>query len=49
VLTVPFPTNQNSLSGALPGLSAGPVTVSVYNQTNASSFSFVGNGSLTVN
>jgi hypothetical protein len=33
-ITVPWPTNQNSLSGALPGLSPGSVTVSVYNQTS---------------
>jgi len=48
VLTVPFPTNQNSLSGALPGLSAGTVTVSVYNQTSAASFGLVGTASLIV-
>src|SRR5207244_11466596 len=32
-LTVPFPTNATSLVGPLPGLSAGAVTVQVYNQT----------------
>ena len=48
-LTVSWPTNQNSLSGALPGLSPGSVTVSVYNQTSVSDFSLVGNVSLTVN
>src|SRR5207253_1549540 len=47
-LTVPFPTNQNSLSGVLPGLSPGTVTVSVYNQTSASSFSSPASISLTV-
>src|SRR4030095_7393257 len=31
-LTVPFPTTQG-LFGTLPGLSVGPVTVQVYNQT----------------
>src|SRR5947207_16000135 len=47
-LTVPFPTNQNSLSGVLPGLSPGTVTVSVYNQTSASSFTSPASISLTV-
>src|SRR5439155_1724023 len=48
-LTVPFPTNQNSLSGVLPGLSPGTVTVSVYNQTRADNFSSPASISLTVN
>src|SRR5438876_9701884 len=48
-LTVPFPTNQNSLSGVLPGLSPGTVAVSVYNQTSASSFSPPASISLTGN
>src|SRR5439155_20996353 len=47
-LTVPFPTNQNSLSGALPGLSPGTLTVSVYNQTSANNFSPPGSIGLTV-
>src|SRR5439155_166878 len=48
-LTVPFPTNQNSLSGTLPGLSPGTVTVSVYNQTRADNFSPPASVNLTVN
>jgi hypothetical protein len=48
-LTVPFPTTQG-LFGSLPGLSAGPVTVQVYNQTGSTnSWSLVGSTSLTVN
>src|SRR5204863_388254 len=47
-LTVPFPTNQTSLSGPLAGLSAGAITVEVYNQT-ASGFNLVGSISFTVN
>src|SRR5262249_23630645 len=47
-LTVPFPTTQG-LFGTLPGLSAGPATVEVYNQTGSSSWSLVGSTSLTVN
>src|SRR5206468_1432038 len=48
-LTVPFPTNATSLSGPLPGLSAGPVQVQVYNQTGATSYALVGSVPLTVN
>src|SRR5439155_1025015 len=48
-LTVPFPTNQNSLSGTLPGLSPGTVSVSVYNQTRADNFSPPASVNLTVN
>ena len=48
-LTVPFPTNATSISGPLPGLSAGTVTVRVYNQTGANSWSLVGTIPLTVN
>jgi hypothetical protein len=48
-LTVPFPTTQG-LFGTLPGLSAGPVTVQVYNQTGSTnSWSLLGSTSLTVN
>src|SRR5947209_8582204 len=47
-LTVPFPTNATSLSGPLPGLSAGAVTVQVYNQTGASTYLLVGGVPLTV-
>jgi hypothetical protein len=48
-LTVPFPTTATSLSGPLPGLSAGTITVKVYNQTGPNSWSLVGSTSLTVN
>jgi hypothetical protein len=49
-LVVPFPTTQG-LWGSQPGLSAGPVTVDVYNQTGSgtSSWGLVGSTSLTVN
>src|SRR5204862_202551 len=47
-LTVPFPTNATSLSGPLPGLSTGAVTVQVYNQTGASTYLLVGGVPLTV-
>jgi subtilisin family serine protease len=48
-LTVPFPTTQG-LFGTLPGLSSGPVTVQVYNQTGSTnSWSLVGSTSLTIN
>jgi hypothetical protein len=49
ILTVPFPTNATSIGGPRPGLSAGPVTVLVYNQTGSNSWSLVGSTSLTVN
>ena len=48
-LTIPYPTNATSLSGSLPGLSAGSVTVKIYNQTGSNSWSLVGSVSLTVN
>jgi hypothetical protein len=49
-LVVPFPTTQG-VFGPVPGLSAGPVTVSAYNQTAPGdySWSLVGSTSLTVN
>ena len=48
-LTVPFPTTQG-VFGPLPGLSAGPVTVQVYNQTGTTnSWSLLGSTPLTVN
>ena len=49
-LVVPFPTTQG-LWGPQPGLSAGPVTVDVYNQTASgnSSWGLIGSTSLTVN
>jgi subtilisin family serine protease len=48
-LTVPYPTNATSISGSLPGLSTGTITVQVYNQTGSGSWSLVGSTSLTVN
>jgi subtilisin family serine protease len=48
-LTVPYPTNATSISGPLPGLSAGAVTVQVYNQSGSNSWSLVGSTTLTVN
>jgi hypothetical protein len=47
-LTVPFPTNATSLSGPVPGLSAGAVLVEVYNQTGPGSYSLIGSIALTV-
>jgi hypothetical protein len=46
-LTVPFPTQATS-PNVVPGLSAGPVTVIVYNQTGPGNFSAVGDTPLTV-
>jgi hypothetical protein len=48
-LTVAYPTNATSIGGPRPGLSAGSVTVEVYNQTGSSSFTLVGTTPLTVN
>ncbi len=48
-LTVPYPTDATSIGGPRPGLSAGPVTVEVYNQSGPSSFSLIGTTPLTVN
>jgi hypothetical protein len=49
-LTVPYPTAATALPGnsTLPGLSAGAVTVQVYLQTGASSYSLLGSTPLTV-
>jgi hypothetical protein len=48
-LTVPFPTTQG-VFGPLPGLSAGPIVVEVYNQTKKTNgWSLIGSTSLTVN
>jgi hypothetical protein len=47
-VTVPFPTNATSLVGPLPGLSAGAVTVEVYNQTGAGTYSLPGSTLLSV-
>jgi hypothetical protein len=46
-LKVPFPT-QATTRNTLPGLSAGPVTVVVYNQTGPRNFTAVGSTPLTV-
>jgi hypothetical protein len=48
-LTVPFPTDATTLYGPLPGLSAGTITVQIYNQTGSYDWSLVGSASLTVN
>jgi hypothetical protein len=50
-LTVPFPTDATavSVSPPLPGLSAGAVTVKVYNQIGSNTWSLVGSVTLTVN
>src|SRR5947207_2248001 len=48
-LTVPFPTNATSISGPLPGLTAGAAQVQVYNQTGPGSWVLVGSITLTVN
>jgi len=49
MLTVPFPTNDTSLKGPLPGvLGGGAVLVQVYNQTGPSSYSLIGDITLTV-
>ena len=49
-LVVPFPTTQGVFGNTLPGLSAGPVTVKVYNQTaSGNKAGVVGSTSLTVN
>src|SRR5436190_738619 len=45
---VSYPINCSSISGPLPGLSAGAVTVQVYNQTGASTYLLVGGVPLTV-
>ncbi|MGH7827641.1 MAG: S8 family peptidase [Candidatus Binatia bacterium] len=51
-ITVPFPTNATSLSGPLPGLRAGTITVKVYNQqanTGSPQWTLLGSTTLTVN
>jgi thermitase len=49
-LTVPYPTNATSVSGPKPGLSAGTITVKVFNQTSATpTWSLIGSTTLTVN
>jgi thermitase len=51
-ITVPYPTNATSLSGPLPGLRAGTITVKVYNQhanTGSPQWTLLGSTTLTVN
>ena len=48
-LTVPYPTNATSVSGPKPGLSAGTITVKVFNQAGSNKWSLVGSTTLTVN
>jgi hypothetical protein len=50
-LVIPFPATQGIFGNTVPGLSAGPVTVEVYNQTASgnNSWGLVGSTSLTVN
>jgi len=48
ILTVRFSTDARSIGGPRPGLSAGAVTVQVYNQTGSNSWSLLGITSLTV-
>ncbi len=48
-LVVPYPTNATSISGSLPGLSAGTITVKVFNQKGSNSWTLIGSTALTVN
>jgi hypothetical protein len=51
-ITVPYPTNATNLSGPLPGLKAGTITVKVYNQhknTGSPQWTLIGSTTLTVN
>src|SRR4029079_1302714 len=48
-LTVPYPTDATSIGGPRPGLSAGSVTIEVYNQSGAMTFTLLGTTSLTIN
>jgi hypothetical protein len=51
-ITVPYPTNATSLSGPLPGLRAGTITVMVYNQftnTGSPQWTLLGSTMLTIN
>jgi hypothetical protein len=47
-LTVPYPTQATAITPNMPGLSAGPVTAQVWQQTTASSFTLIGSITLTV-
>ncbi len=48
-LAIPFPGTQGIFNNTLPGLSAGTITVQVYNQTGSGTWGLVGSTSLTVN
>ena len=51
-ITVLYPTNATSLSGPLPGLKAGNITVRVFNQhaiTGSSQWTLIGSTTVTVN
>jgi hypothetical protein len=51
-ITIPYPTDATSLSGPLPGLRAGTITVIVYNQhanTGSPQWTLIGSTNLTVN
>ena len=47
-LTVPYPTQATAITPNVPGLSAGPVQVQVWQQTASGSFTFIGATTLTV-
>jgi hypothetical protein len=47
-LTVPYPTQATAITPNKPGLSAGPVTAQIWQQTTASSFTLIGSVTLTV-
>jgi hypothetical protein len=47
-LTVPYPTQATAITPNMPGLSAGPVTAQIWQQTTASSFTLIGSVTLTV-
>jgi Subtilase family/Fervidolysin N-terminal prodomain/HYDIN/CFA65/VesB-like, Ig-like domain len=48
-LAIPFPGTQGIFANTLPGLSAGTITVQIYNQTGSGTWGLVGSTSLTVN
>jgi len=49
-LTVPFPTQATAITPNMPGLSAGPVTAQVWQQTSSTpTFTLIGSTTLTVN
>src|SRR5260370_1046322 len=48
-LTVPFPPAATRLTPGVPGPSAGPVQVQVWQQTSAGTYSLIGTVTLTVN